>query len=55
MQPLIVTPEPLQETSVIANHSSDFSLAKRPASQPALHTDPFIEVAPQPKNGFVYP
>ena len=46
MQPFIVTPEPLPETDVLANHSSDFSLGK----QTAAHTDLFMEVAPRPKN-----
>ena len=32
MQPLIVTPEPLPETGVLANHSSNFSLLKRTQS-----------------------
>ena len=43
-------PEPLPETGVLANHSSDFILVKRTARQPAVHTDLFMEVAPQPKN-----
>ena len=34
-QPLIGMPEPLSETGVLANHSSDFSQAKWTASQPA--------------------
>ena len=28
MQPLIGTPEPLPETGILANHSSDFMLPK---------------------------
>ena len=32
-----------------ANHSSDFSLLKRTASQPAGKTDLVMEVAPPPK------
>ena len=48
-QLLIVTPEPLPETGVLANHSSDFSLAKRTASQQAVHTYLFREVASRPK------
>ena len=32
-------PEPLPETGVLANHSSDFGLVKRTASQPAGRTD----------------
>ena len=45
-QPLIGTLEPLPETGILANHSSDFSLVR----QPAVHTDLFMEVAPRPKN-----
>ena len=48
-EPLIGTPEPLPETGVLANHNSDLSLVKRTASQPAEHTDLFMEVAPRPK------
>ena len=36
MQPLIVTPEALPETSVLANHSSDFSLVGQPYTQTCL-------------------
>ena len=58
MQPLIGMSEPLPETGVLTNHSSDFSLVKwsasqppsQVASQPAGHTDLFMEVAPRPKN-----
>ena len=32
MQPLIVMPQPLPETGVLANHSSDFSLIKQTES-----------------------
>ena len=39
-----MTLEPLLETGVLANHSSDFSLTD---SQPAGHTDLFMEVIPQ--------
>ena len=39
MQHLIGMPEPLQETGVLANHSSDFSLVKQTASQPASGWD----------------
>ena len=42
-------PEPLPETGILANHSSDFILVGQPASQPAVHTDLFMEVAPRPK------
>ena len=35
IQPLIRTPDPLPETVVLANHSSDFMLPKRTHSQPA--------------------
>ena len=50
MQPLIGMPEPLPETGVLANHSSDFMLPKRTATQPVELTDPIMKVAPQPKN-----
>ena len=50
MQPLIETPEPLPETGVLANHSSDFMLPKRDSHTVGL-TDPIMEVAPRPKNG----
>ena len=42
-------PEPRPETGVLANHSYDFNLVKRTASQPAGHTELFMEVAPRPK------
>ena len=62
MQPLVGTPEPLPETSVLANHSSDFSLPGQSASQPNLghpdnqtntqtpkHSRLYIELLPQLK------
>ena len=38
MQHLIVTPEPLPETGVLASHSSDFSLLKWTDGQPEKQT-----------------
>ena len=42
---------PLPETGVLANNSSDFSLV----GQPAVHTDLFMEVAPQSKKSKAIP
>ena len=37
-QPLIVLPEPLPETGVLANHSSNFNLVRRTAGRPDTQT-----------------